>query len=155
MLALCFAYYPISGKKRAKDGGIPWYDWGFIVLSLGIPAYMWTNYLGVVDRAGRASTMDAVMATLLVLLVLEAARRSNGLSLPILSLVFIAYGLWGGGLPGFFAHRPYSWTVLSNHFFANTEGIFGTSVGVSSSYIFPVHPVRRGDGQMRYGQVFQ
>ena len=33
-------------------------------------------------------------------------------------------------------HRGYDWASLSNHFFANTEGIYGTSVSVAASYIF-------------------
>ncbi len=90
----------------------------------------------MVERAGNPNQMDLFMATLLVVLVLEAARRCGGWALPILSLVFIAYGLWGRSLPGMFAHRGYTWTALSNHFFANTEGIYGTSVSVASSYIF-------------------
>ena len=35
-----------------------------------------------------------------------------------------------------FMHRGYDWPSLSNHFFANTEGIYGTSVSVAASYIF-------------------
>ena len=80
--------------------------------------------------------MDMVMATLLVVLVLEATRRCSGKALPILSLCFILYGMYGREFPGMFMHRGYDWLSLSNHFFANTEGIYGTSVNVSSSYIF-------------------
>jgi TRAP transporter 4TM/12TM fusion protein len=39
-------------------------------------------------------------------------------------------------MPGIFGHRGYTWEQLSNHFFANTEGIYGTSVSVAASYIF-------------------
>ena len=60
----------------------------------------------------------------------------TGWALPIQSLVFITYGLFGRGMPGIFGHRGYTWVQLSNHFFANTEGIYGTSVGVAASYIF-------------------
>jgi TRAP transporter 4TM/12TM fusion protein len=35
-----------------------------------------------------------------------------------------------------FSNRGYNWAQLSNHFFANTEGIYGTSVDVAASYIF-------------------
>lgn len=135
MLALTFIMYPLSAKSRYKKT-VAWYDWILAVLSFAAPAYVWTQFVGVVERAGRPSQMDMLMATLLVLLVLEAARRCGGWALPILSLIFIAYGLWGRGLPGMFTHRGYTWASLSNHFFANTEGIYGTSVSVASSYIF-------------------
>lgn len=135
MLALTFIMYPISPKSKFKRT-VAWYDWILVLLSFAAPFYIWTQFIGVVERAGSPNQMDVIMATLLVVLVLEAARRCGGWALPILSLVFIAYGLWGRNLPGMFAHRGYNWAALSNHFFANTEGIYGTSVSVASSYIF-------------------
>lgn len=135
MLAMTFIMYPISPKSKYKRT-VAWYDWILVVLSCAAPIYIWTQFIGVVERAGKPNRMDLIMATLLVVLVLEAARRCGGWALPALSLIFIAYGLWGRNLPGMFAHRGYTWSALSNHFFANTEGIYGTSVSVASSYIF-------------------
>ncbi|MEA5134757.1 MAG: TRAP transporter permease [Candidatus Fimivivens sp.] len=135
MLAMTFIMYPISPKSKYKRT-VAWYDWILVALSCAAPIYIWTQFIGVVERAGKPNRMDLIMATLLVVLVLEAARRCGGWALPALSLIFIAYGLWGRNLPGMFAHRGYTWSALSNHFFANTEGIYGTSVSVASSYIF-------------------
>ncbi len=134
MLALGFIMYPFSRKSSYKR--VSWVDWVLIALSLAIPVYVWVDYMGVVERAGMPNTPDLVVATLLVLLVMEASRRMAGWALPILSLIFIAYGLFGRGMPGIFGHRGYTWVQLSNHFFANTEGIYGTSVSVAASYIF-------------------
>ncbi len=133
MLALCFIMYPFS--KKSDLAKPTFFDWLLVVLSFSAPAYIYTDYLGVVERAGNANQTDMVMATLVVL-VLEASRRVSGNALSILSLVFIAYGLYGRSMPGMFMHRGYDWTSLSNHFFANTEGIYGTSVSVAASYIF-------------------
>ena len=134
MLALGFVMYPFGKHSSRKK--VEWSDWILIVLSLAVPVYVWLDYLGVVERAGRPNTADAVVATILVILVMESARRISGWALPGLSLIFIAYGLWGRNLPGMFGHRGYTWVQLSNHFFANTEGIYGTSISVSASYIF-------------------
>ena len=134
MLALCFIMYPFSKKSSYKK--VSWFDWLLVALSIGVVSYVWIDYLGVVERAGMPNTSDLIVATVLVFLVLEAARRSAGWALPILSLVFIAYGLFGRSVPGIFGHRGYTWLQLSNHFFANTEGIYGTSVSVAASYIF-------------------
>ena len=134
MLALCFIMYPFSKKSSYKK--VSWFDWLLVALSIGVVSYVWIDYLGVVERAGMPDTWDLVAASVLVFLVLEAARRSAGWALPILSLVFIAYGMFGRGIPGIFGHRGYTWLQLSNHFFANTEGIYGTSVSVAASYIF-------------------
>jgi len=134
MLALGFMMYPFN--KKSRDARVHWSDWVLIALSLAVPLYVWTNYLGVVERAGNPNMTDMLIVTLLVVLVLEGSRRMTGWALPILSLIFIVYGLFGRELPGLFGHRGYTWMQLSNHFFANTEGIYGTSVSVAASYIF-------------------
>lgn len=134
MLILTFLMYPMCKKSSFTKPSI--LDWGLALLSLAAPIYISMDYQGFVERAGNANQMDMIMATLLVALVLEASRRVSGNVLSVLSLVFIAYGLFGRSMPGMFMHRGYDWTSLSNHFFANTEGIYGTSVNVAASYIF-------------------
>ncbi len=134
MLVLAFLMYPMSKKSSFTTPSI--IDWILIILSFAAPVYITTDYLGVVERAGNPNTTDMLMATLLVVLVLEASRRVSGWVLSALSIVFIIYGLFGRNMPGMFMHRGYDWASLSNHFFANTEGIYGTSVNVAASYIF-------------------
>lgn len=134
MLVLTFLMHPMCKKSSSTTPSI--LDWILVALSLAAPIYISTDYQGFVERAGNANTTDMIMATLLVALVLEASRRVSGNVLSLLSLVFIAYGLFGRSMPGMFMHRGYDWTSLSNHFFANTEGIYGTSVNVAASYIF-------------------
>ncbi|WP_299446543.1 TRAP transporter permease [uncultured Phascolarctobacterium sp.] len=134
MLVLTFLMYPMTKNSSFTTPSI--IDWILVAASLAAPIYISTDYQGFVERAGNANTMDMAMATLLVALVLEASRRVSGNVLSLLSLVFIAYGLFGRSMPGMFMHRGYDWTSLSNHFFANTEGIYGTSVNVAASYIF-------------------
>lgn len=134
MLTLGFALYPLS--KRSSMKRVEWHDWILIALSVSLPVYVWIGYDGIISRAGNPNTTDLVMATILVLLVLESARRVTGWALTSLGIVFILYGLYGRGMPGIFGHRGYTWLQLSNHFFANTEGIYGSSVSVAASYIF-------------------
>lgn len=134
MLVMAFILYPFSRKCNFQK--VSWTDWLLAALSCVAPIYIIIQYQGVVERAGNANLPDMLVATLLVLLVLEASRRVTGWALPILSVIFIAYGMYGRNLPGIFGHRGYNWTNLSNHLFANTEGIYGTSVNVAASYIF-------------------
>ncbi len=134
MIAMTFLLYP-RGKKSSRTV-IAWYDWVFAILGGSVAAYVWIDYVGFINRMGMPNTMDVIMGTILVLLVLEASRRISGWPLVILSLLFIAYGLFGQDIPGIFTHRGYNWPKLVNHIFINTEGIYGTSVSVASSYIF-------------------
>lgn len=141
ILILAFAMYPAT--KKASRKVIAWYDYILMALSAAVPIYMWTDYFNIINRAGSPNTMDVVMGTLLTLLVLEATRRVCGLALPIIAIIFTIYSLMGTkqglipiDIPGIFLHRGYSWQKLMSHFFANTEGIFGSSVNVASTYIF-------------------
>ncbi len=134
ILALGFLMYPATKRSDMMKPSL--FDWLLAALSFSVPFYIWSDYLGVVERAGNPSNTDMVMATLLVTLVLECSRRVTGNALVVLSLIFIIYGLYGREFPGMFMHRGYDWASLSNHFFANTEGIYGTSVSVAASYIF-------------------
>ncbi len=141
ILILAFAMYPAT--KKASRKVIAWYDYVLMALSAAVPIYMWTDYFNIINRAGNPNTMDVIMGTLLTILVLEATRRVCGLALPIISIIFMIYSLMGTkqglipiDIPGIFLHRGYTWQKLMSHFFANTEGIFGSSVNVASTYIF-------------------
>jgi len=141
MLVLSFAMYPATKKASRKT--IAWYDWVLMALSVVTAAYMYINYNDIVNRAGLVNRGDVIMGAILTLLVLEATRRVCGLALPILSLVFIFYALMGRraglipvNIPGIFLHRGYTLSKVFSNFYTNTEGIFGSSVNVASTYIF-------------------
>ncbi|HPB65682.1 MAG TPA: TRAP transporter permease, partial [Spirochaetales bacterium] len=106
------------------------------LLAAATTVYVIVDYIGIVGRAGMPNLTDLVFAALLILLVLEGARRVTGWALPALGVVFILYALFGRGLPGFFGHRGYSWADLSSFLFVSTDGVYGTAVGVSASYIY-------------------
>ncbi len=134
MLVMAFFLYPATGKSSRKK--IAWYDYILAVMSIAVAVYIWTDYVGFINRMGMPNTMDVIMGTILILLVLEASRRISGWPLVILSLLFLAYGMFGQHMPSIFMHRGYTWAKLVNHAFINTEGIYGTSVNVAASYIF-------------------
>ena len=141
ILILAFAMYPATKKASRKI--IAWYDYILIALSAAVPLYMWLDYFNIINRAGKPNSMDVIIGTLLTLLVLEATRRVCGMALPMLGVIFILYSLMGTkqglipvNIPGIFLHRGYTWQKLMSHFFANTEGIYGSSVNVASTYIF-------------------
>lgn len=133
ILFLVFILYPPVKKAQ----GVVWriIDAVPAVLTLVPTIYLMGNYEELVLRAGRFSTRDVVVATLLTVLVLEATRRLMGWALPVLALLFVFFGLFGREMPGLLRHRGYDWDTLAYSFFATTEGIFSTAIGVSSTYI--------------------
>lgn len=141
ILFMTFAIYPAFKKSSRKT--IAWYDYILMLLSAVIPIYMWINYQAIIDRVGDANQMDVIMGTILVFLVIEGARRITGWALPLIGIVFMIYALMGArqglipiNVPGVFLHRGFQWSKLIGHLFSNTEGIYGTSVNVASTYIF-------------------
>lgn len=141
ILILSFMLYPAT--KKASRKVIAWYDYVLIALSAAVPIYMCMDYVNIINRAGKPNMMDVVVGTILTIIVLEATRRVCGMALPIISIIFMIYSLMGTkqglipiDIPGIFLHRGYTWQKLMSHFFSNTEGIYGSSVNVASTYIF-------------------
>lgn len=90
----------------------------------------------VSERVGNPSTTDVLMGSILLILVLEAARRSIGPTLPLISLLFIAYALFGPWAPGALKHGGTSWLGLINHTYMTNQGIYGVAIGVMAQYVF-------------------
>ena len=141
MLILSFALYPATKKASRKT--IAWYDYVLMALSAVTAIYMYVNYNTIVNRAGVVNGTDVIVGAILTVLVLEATRRVCGTALPVLSLIFILYALMGRragmipiNIPGIFLHRGYTLLKMFSNFYTNTEGIYGSSVNVASTYIF-------------------
>lgn len=121
--------------KKAQGRGFQIFD-GFLALLAIVPTiYLAMQYEQLVLQAGRFSSTDVIVSTLLVVLVLEASRRVTGIALPILAIFFVLFGIFGRDMPGILRHRGYDWDTLAYNFFATSEGIFGTAIGVSATYI--------------------
>ncbi len=90
----------------------------------------------VADRVGNPSGFDVFMGTALLVLTLEATRRSVGITLPIISLIFIAFALFGPWMPGPLKHGGTSWLGLINHLYMTNQGIYGVAIGVMAKYVF-------------------
>ncbi|WP_448859929.1 TRAP transporter permease [Corynebacterium propinquum] len=134
ILMLCFALYP--AHKQASRGSIAVYDYVLIIASAATFVYIWLNYQDILDRIVSPNTTDVLFAAVLVVLVIEASRRVTGWALPILSLVFLAFALFGQYGPLRFQHRGYEVHDILDFLYLTNEGIFSTAVAVAAFYIF-------------------
>jgi TRAP transporter 4TM/12TM fusion protein len=135
-LVLAFLLYP--ARRAGAAPAVPWTDLLLATLSLVCVGYMFGSYDYIVNRFPTAQPLapsDMVIGALAILLVLEATRRTIGLSLPIVALCFIAYGLAGPWLPGIFRHRGLSLELTIDQTYFTTEGIFGIPLAVAGSYV--------------------
>lgn len=86
-------------------------------------------------RAGNPSTTDTFMGSVVLLFSLEAARRSIGPTLPLITLGFILFALFGQYAPGVLKHGGASWTAFVYSIYGN-QGIYGIAIGAMAKYVF-------------------
>ncbi|MGQ9695923.1 MAG: TRAP transporter permease [Thermodesulfobacteriota bacterium] len=149
-MALVFLVYPFSKKQR-----IWWQDIIFILLSLASIFYLFLNYEYFVTRypyVHPLSKADLIMGIIIILILLEAARRSIGLAMPITAIIFIIYCYLGAYMPGLLRHAGQNTETIVDQLYMTTEGIFGIPLGVSATYvilfvIFGAFLERSGTGQ--------
>lgn len=134
LMALTFLLYPASGK-RAKGAAPSVFDFIWLTLALASSLYIFF-YFDAFSIRGRAITQDYIFGGIAIVCSLEATRRTVGKELMILSMVFLAYGFWGEYIPGVLGHTGFSLKRIIYQIFLSSEGIFGTALGVSSTYIF-------------------
>lgn len=120
---------------NTKSNKVPVIDWLLIGAAIFIGYYIFANLTSLVFRFGVApDTLDVVVATIGVFLILEITRRTSGWVLPILAGVFIIYSFAGPYLPGLFNHNGYSFERFITYIYS-LDGVFGVTTDVSSRYI--------------------
>jgi len=105
-------------------------------------------------RVGNPNGLDLVFGTAMVVLLLEATRRSMGWPLTVIAIVALAYAVFGRQVPGVFQHPGSGWASVVNHIYLQQEGIFGLPIVVVSTFVF--HFVLFGvvATKMGLGQLF-
>lgn len=132
VLLLSFLLFPLAARFR---NSIQWFDVIPGLLGIAIMAYAIWGGDDFTDRATVPDRWDVILGVALIVLVLEAARRTTGPIMPVVSILFIIYALIGPYLPPPWTHRGFEVARLVGHLFITLEGIFGVAVDVSASLI--------------------
>lgn len=95
------------------------------------------GYNAFLDRQGLLAPTDVAMGALLLVLVVEACRRTTGWVLPAVCLVFLAYGYYGGLLPlnWVIAHAGLDFSQIVDALYNSGSGFYGTPLDVAATYI--------------------
>ncbi|HIV75346.1 MAG TPA: TRAP transporter permease [Candidatus Pseudogracilibacillus intestinigallinarum] len=133
-LVLIFLLFP--ARRKTVRNSVPWYDMILILLAIIVCGYWPMYYDTLVQHVGTISDTQLIIGGIAILLVLEASRRAVGLPIMIIASVFLLYAYFGPHMPGMFAHRGLTLHQLVDSMFFTTEGILGTPLQVSSTYIF-------------------
>ncbi|NIM43987.1 MAG: TRAP transporter fused permease subunit [Hydrogenophaga sp.] len=134
--ALFLAFMAWPAFKRSPRAYVPIADWVLALAGAFAAAYLMLFYAELATRPGTPNTMDIVVATVGLVLLLEATRRAVGWPMAALALIFIAYSMLGPWLPEVLAHKGASLNRLLSHMWLTTEGVFGIALGVSAGTIF-------------------
>lgn len=134
MGVLLFLLYPASPKRPRNK--IDVWDWGFaILLAIGCLNIL-LNWDAISEREGMPTASDIYLGLIMIILVIEGARRSMGWPLPIVAIGAILYALLGPYFPGLLAHGGFPFKEIVPFEYLRTDGIFGVPMGVSASFIF-------------------
>ena len=131
---LIFLLYP--GRKSWSRSSMNPLDVLLAIVGAASALYIVVNYQELVLHAGMNNETDFVVGVIGTLMVFEAARRVVGWPMITVALFFMIYAFAGPYIPGIMAHRGVQVQELFDHLFFTTEGIFGTPMGVSSTFIY-------------------
>jgi TRAP transporter 4TM/12TM fusion protein len=132
------AYHSGIGRKRNRPTVA---DWALAVLALLVCLYPVNPFGGGYDaflsRQGLLETTDVILGAMLLVLVVEACRRTTGWALPVVCLAFLGYAYYGGLLPQTWpiAHIGLDFAQIVDALYNSGSGFYGTPLDVAATYI--------------------
>jgi TRAP transporter 4TM/12TM fusion protein len=114
-------------------------DWLLIAVSIATLVWPIVDVNGFIYRAATPSTTDLLLGAALILIILEATRRTVGVVLPVTTIIFLLYAQAGPWLDrvglSLVAHRGYSVDRVVGTLYMTLEGILGVPLDVAATYI--------------------
>ncbi|WP_439579364.1 TRAP transporter permease [Elioraea sp.] len=138
LLAVVVLFLARPAEARASLAALA-RDVLLIAIAVASSGYLFLNAEYITTRmlfVDPLSATETWLAIGLLVVVLEAARRTVGWVLVAVLLAFLAYALFGNLLPGALWHRGYSLEAVLEYTYLTTEGVFGVPVAVMSNYVF-------------------
>lgn len=152
LFIMTYALFPFFRTESAmklssspfRIGNIPLFD--LVLMALGIASALYLGFawrgiefLGIAEqtfRQGNPNNYDIFFGTVLIVLVLDLARRTLGWVLPLIICLFVTYALFGQFFPGVLNHPGVNWRQFVNNMYFPAEGIFGVTLWVVSTIVF-------------------
>lgn len=137
MLAMLFVLH--GATERADTAHPSVFDYILVVASIACGIYFGHNSDTIINRISLLdplSTYDTFFGTTIFLLTIEATRRTVGMSMTLVVLIFIAYNMLGQYLPGPLGHGGIDYEHFLDLMVFTTDGIFGVALKVAATYVF-------------------
>lgn len=133
LLIACFlpSVFLLMPMRKKDRGMLRWYDIVFAVLAFGSGFYFYTNAYSIVIAGWfPVSTTNFAVATVLLALTLEAARRGGGPVFLIICLLFGFYPIFAGHMPGIFFGNSAPWDTTIGYMVLSYDGLLGIPLRV-------------------------
>lgn len=133
ILCAAFMFFPMfqsGGHRRVRI-----WDWALIALTIASIYYFATHLEATKMRATQPLPIEVWLGGALILLVLEATRRTTGWALPLIAAFFLVYGYFGRHMPAPFNHRGFSIERIVGQNYLTLEGLFSTPLDVAATFI--------------------
>ena len=126
--------FTFKGKRNAFTRTL---DWAAALGFLATGIYILSVWNSRVTMTKAIPTMDVIMGTLMIVLLLIATFKTTGWPLVITCIVFLVYAskFVGPYLPGILAHKGQTWTRIVKEMYVSTLSIFGVPAGIAATYI--------------------
>ena len=131
--------FPVIGHSPRAPRNPTVLDWLLSGLSLVSGIFFFVNSTAISDRI---TLLDAFtgpqffFGTAILLLTLEATRRTTGAGLTGIVVLFLIYNWFGYLLPPPFGHGISEFSYLLDILVFTTDGVFGVPIQVVASYVF-------------------
>jgi len=143
-IMLVYLSYPAFKKIQTKGifsflsvkNRIHFVDYALGIIAASAALYLAINYVELAERQGAPILTDIIVGVVLVILLLEAARRSLGPFLVIVACLFIFYSFFGPYMPDVIAFKGVSFSRFMSQTTISTEGIYGIPLDVSAMIVF-------------------
>ena len=160
VILLVFISFPMFKNSKEMDlspnawwryANVPVWDWILIVIGISASLYIGITWYEIdftifgvnfhmsdqVIRQGNPYPIDVVFGTLLIIVLLEAVRRTLGIIVPIIIIMFTLFAVFGIYMPiDILKHPGINWSQYINNMYFPAEGIFGVTLWIVSTVVF-------------------
>jgi len=131
-LVLSFLIHP---TYKGKDNYKKIIDMLYILLSIFSTVWVVINYDRFMMETTSSNWLDLSLAVIVIVLLLEAVRRIIGPVFAFLTILSIAYAIFGPWFPGDFAHKGFGIVFILQHLYITARGIWGLTTGIMASIV--------------------
>ncbi|KUK57996.1 MAG: TRAP transporter, 4TM/12TM fusion protein [Synergistales bacterium 53_16] len=132
-LSVALLAFPFS--QRAKGKGLSLIDYIQIGIIIAANVNVMAHALQIYMRPGSAGTLDLVLGVALILVILDAARRSVGWAIPVFVALLLLYIFAGSYFPGMWKLKGLSLNYVLNSLYWSALGVYGSVTGMSATFI--------------------